>query len=173
MEEKIHTKVVCWYLEAGGWKLWQLFPLDNKIATFFTFMEKLLNNLVIWMLCDSLVLFPLLSVTFVDERTFIIFQKMLFIYFTLYYSLLRQIIRRERWEDGVGVCITTSGNLCFRVFKLQLNAINKKFVICTVYESIKLIKIGFPLVNISSDSRFLNDGQMIKYQLQSARSNYL
>ena len=30
--------------------------------------------------------------------------------------------------------ILASGNLCFRVFKLQLKVINKMFVICTGYE---------------------------------------
>ena len=39
--------------------------------------------------------------------------------------------------EGVGVCIAASGNilacgnLCFRVFKLQLKVINKKF--CYLY----------------------------------------
>ena len=30
--------------------------------------------------------------------------------------------------------ILADGNLCFRVFKLQLKVINKMFVICTMYE---------------------------------------
>ena len=103
MEEKIHTRVVCWCLEAGGWKLWQLFPLDNRIAKFFTFMEKLLNNPAIWILCDSLVLFSLLSVAFVDEGKFIIFQKMLFIYYILQFLLLSFVPNyKERKMGGWG-----------------------------------------------------------------------
>ena len=53
---------------------------------------------------------------------------------------------------GEGVCIATSGNisangnLCFRVFKLSLKVINKNVCYCTVYESIKSIKVTLPIV---------------------------
>ena len=124
----------------SGWvKTMSVFPMEIRIAKFFTFMKKLLNNLAIWMSCDSVVLFSLLSVTFVDEETFIIFQKMFFIYYILQFLLLSIVPNYKEIKMGGwgGMCITTSGNymasgsLCFIVFKLQLNVINKN--ICYLY----------------------------------------
>ena len=60
---------------------------------------------------------------------------------------------QERWEGAKRLLcimanenILASENLCFRVFKLWLKVINKNFVICTVYELIKLIKFTLLLV---------------------------
>ena len=55
------------------------------------------------MSCDSVVLFSLLSVTFVDEGTFIIFQKMLFIYYIFQFLLLFFVpnYKESKMEDEV------------------------------------------------------------------------